>query len=156
MEPITTIISSAIALGAAAGLKPTVEKAIKDAYEGLKQLITDRYGSNDDVVDAVDYVTKKPEAEKRRESLDDALREAGVDRDAELVTAAKQVHEAVQAHAPDLPESIGMDIGTLKVKLLKVEDVQAGVSGTAVRIGTAEIEDTASFKGIGGGGSSPK
>ncbi len=64
--------------------------------------------------------------------------------------------EAVQAHAPDLPESIGMDIGTLKAELLKVEDVQAAAGGTGVRIGTAEIEGTASFKGIGGDRSSPK
>ena len=149
MEPITTIIAGAIAMGAAAGLKPTVEQAVKDAYAGLKKLIQDRYGSNEDVVDAVDYVSKKPEAEKRREALEEALEEAGAGRDTELATAAKQVVVAVETHAPDLPESIGMDIGVLKAKMLKVEDVLAGDGGTAVRIARAEIEGTASFKGIG-------
>ena len=54
MEPVTTIIASAIALGAAAGLKPTVEQAIKDAYDGLKRLIVDRYRDKAEVVDAVE------------------------------------------------------------------------------------------------------
>ena len=45
MEPVTTLIASAIAMGAASGLKPTVEQAIKDAYEGLKNLIKSKYGN---------------------------------------------------------------------------------------------------------------
>ncbi len=54
MESILTVIASAIALGAAAGLKPTVEQAIKDAYEGLKRIITDRYQGKEEVVDAME------------------------------------------------------------------------------------------------------
>ena len=156
MEPITTIIATAIAMGAADGIKPTVSKAIKDSYEGLKKIISDRYGNNDDVVDAVEYVAKKPEAEKRRGSLSDALEEAGADKDEALIAAAKLVHETVQTHAPELPESIGVDIGVLKAKLLEIENVQATPGGTGVRIGTAEIDGVASFKSIGGGNSNPK
>ena len=149
MEPITTIIASAIAMGAAAGLKPTVEQAIKDTYAGLKKVIQDRYGNNDDVTYAMEGVTRKPAAGNRREALEEALEEAGAGQDTELASAAKQLVVAVETHAPDLPESIGMDIGVLKAKMLKVEDVLAGDGGTAVRIARAEIEGTASFKGIG-------
>ena len=156
MEPISTIIAGAIAMGAAAGIEPTVEQAVKDAYAGLKKLITDRYADNDDVTYAVEGVTRKPEAEKRRAALEEALEEAGAEQDTELAGAAKQVVDAVQAHAPELPESIGMDIGTLKAKMLKVEDVIAGAGGTGVHIGSAEIQGTANFKGIGGGGSTKK
>jgi hypothetical protein len=156
MEPITTIIVGAIAMGAAAGIKPTMEQAVKDAYARLKRLIQDRYGSNDDVVDAVDYVSKKPEASGRREALEKVLEEAGAGEDAELAGAAKQVVDAVEAHAPELAGSIGIDIGVLKAKILKVEDVLAGAGGTAVRIDRAEIAGTASFKNIGREGSNPK
>jgi hypothetical protein len=38
MEPVSLIVTS-LALGAAAGLKPTAEQAIKDAYGALKSLI---------------------------------------------------------------------------------------------------------------------
>jgi len=114
MEPISTIIAGAIAMGAAAGIEPTVEQAVKDAYAGLKKLITDRYADNDDVTYAVEGVTRKPEAEKRRAALEEALEEAGAEQDTELAGAAKQVVDAVQVHAPELAEAIGMDIGTLK------------------------------------------
>ena len=118
MEPVTTMIASAIALGAAAGLKPMVAQAIKDAYDGLKRLIIDRYRDKAEVVDAVEYVSKNPEAEKRRAVLEEALTDAGATKDATLLEAAKAVHVAVEQHAPDLPQSIGMDIGLLKAAVL--------------------------------------
>ena len=65
MEPVITTIAAAVALGAAAGIKDTASKAVKDAYAGLKTLIQDRYKKNEDVTDAVDYLVKKPEAEGR-------------------------------------------------------------------------------------------
>ena len=43
MDPITIIVT-ALALGAAAGLKPTAEQAVKVAYAGLKKLIQDHNG----------------------------------------------------------------------------------------------------------------
>jgi hypothetical protein len=155
MEPITTMIASAIALGAAAGLKPIVEQGIKDAYDGLKRLIVDRYRDKAEVVDAVEYVSKNPEAEKRRAVLEEALTDAGATKDAILLEAAKAVHVAVEQHAPDLPQSIGMDIGVLKAAVLEVENVQAAAGGTGVKIDTADIAGTAKFKNIGGGGSHP-
>jgi hypothetical protein len=155
MEPVTTIIASAIALGAAAGLKPTVEQAIKDAYDGLKRIIADRYRDKAEVVDAVEYVSKNPEAEKRRAVLEEALTEAGASEDATLLEAAKAVHVAVERHAPDLPQGIGMDIGRLKAAVLEVENVQAAAGGTGVKIDTVDIAGAAKFKNIGGGGSHP-
>ena len=155
MEPITTMIASAIALGAAAGLKPMVAQAVKDAYEGLKRVIVDRYQHRVEVVDAVEYVTKKPDAERRRAALEETLTDAGATEDPALLEAAKAVHTAVAKHDPDLPQGIGMDIGTLKAAILEVENVQATTGGIGVKIDTAEIAGTAAFKNIGGSGSRP-
>jgi hypothetical protein len=41
MEPVSLIVTSA--LGAAAGLKPIAEQAIKDAYGALKSLVQRKY-----------------------------------------------------------------------------------------------------------------
>lgn len=149
MEPITTIIASAIAMGAAAGIKPTVAQAVKDAYAGLKRIIQDSYGGNGDVVDAVDYVSKKPEAEGRRAELVEALAKAGADGDGALAKAAKELIAIIDAEAPEVPSAIGVDIGRLKAAVLEFENVQAGDSGTGVRIEEADIAGTASFKNIG-------
>ena len=96
MEPVTTTIAAAVALGAAESLKDVATQAIKDAYAGLKKLIQDRYGNNEDVTDAVDYVAKKPVAENRRQMLEEALKEAGADKDQELVQLAQQLLAALK------------------------------------------------------------
>jgi len=59
MEPITAIVT-ALALGAAAGLKPIAEQAIKDSYAALKALITRKYAGVN-----VDLLEQNPASEGR-------------------------------------------------------------------------------------------
>ena len=47
MDPITLIVT-ALAAGAALGLKDTASSAIKDAYQGLKTLVKKRLASQAD------------------------------------------------------------------------------------------------------------
>ena len=155
MEPVIITIAAAVALGAAAGIKDTASKAVKDAYAGLKTLIQDRYKKNEDVTDAVDYLVKKPEAEGRRQELSKALQYAGAESDQELARSAEQVLVAVEEHNPEAVAGIGMDIGMLKANRLEVNNVLAASDGgTGVKIERAEIEGTASFSNIGA--ASPK
>ncbi|MCI5158289.1 MAG: hypothetical protein D3906_07560 [Candidatus Electrothrix sp. AUS1_2] len=155
MEPVITTIAAAVALGAAAGLKETASKAVTDAYAGLKKLIQDRYKKNEDVIDAVDYLIKKPEDAPRRQMLEQVLKDAGADKDRELAQGAEQLLAAVEEHNPEAAVGIGMDIGTLKAARLDVTNVLAAAGGgTGVKIGEAEIEGTATFSNIEG--ASPK
>lgn len=96
MEPVTTTIAAAVALGAAESLKDVAAAAVKDSYNALKKLIQSRYGNNEDVTDAVEYVAKKPEAAPRRQVLENALQEAGADKDQELVQLAQQLLAALK------------------------------------------------------------
>ena len=151
MEPITTTIVAAIALGASQGLKDTAAQAVKESWTALKKLIQDRYQDNDDVTDAIDYVQKKPEAEARRQMLANALEEAGASHDQELAGSAEKLLAAVEEYSPALAAGIGMDINILKAARLDVSNVLAAQDGgIGVKIGTAEIEGTASFSNIGG------
>ncbi|MCI5150620.1 MAG: hypothetical protein D3916_14755 [Candidatus Electrothrix sp. MAN1_4] len=154
MEPVTTTIVAAIALGVSQGLKDTASQAIKDSWAAFKKLIQDRYQDNQDVTDAIDYVQKKPEAETRRQMLANALEEAGATNDQELAGSAKDLLAAVEEDNPELAAGIGMDISILKAVRLDVSKVFAGQAGTGVKIGRAEIAGTASFSNIGG--NSPK
>ena len=79
MEPVITTIAAAVALGAAESLKDVAAAAVKDSYSALKKLLQDRYGKNEDVTDALDYVAKKPEAAPRRQMLEAVLKEVGAD-----------------------------------------------------------------------------
>src|SRR5690349_23355356 len=55
MDPVTVVVS-ALAAGAATGLTDTVATAVKDAYAGLKRLLTRRYEDVD-----LAPVEKKPD-----------------------------------------------------------------------------------------------
>jgi hypothetical protein len=97
MDPVITVIATAVALGAAEGLKSTAVQAVTDAYAALKKIIQERYRHSEDVTDAVDYVAKKPDAVSRRQELEKALKEAGAEKDQELAETAKSLLAAVKA-----------------------------------------------------------
>lgn len=99
MDPATVIVT-AIALGAAAGLKPTAEQAIKDAYAGLKALLVARFGKRGDTAKAVDSVEQKPDSNGRKETLKEELVAAGAHRDQELVDRATELLKAVEGQSP--------------------------------------------------------
>jgi|1186.fasta_scaffold354253_1 hypothetical protein len=63
MDPVTVIVS-ALAVGAAAGVKETAAAGVKDAYAALKRLLGERYGGVD-----VAAVERRPESEAKRRSL---------------------------------------------------------------------------------------
>ena len=154
MEPITTTIVAAIALGASQGMKETAAQAVKDSWATMKIFIQDRYKDNEDVTDAVDYAIKKPTAKSRQQELSKALETAGADKNQELVQLAEKLLAAVEKNSPKLIAGVGMDIGTLKAARLDVSKVFATQDGTGVKIENAEIEGDAVFSNIGG--STPK
>ena len=149
MESITTLIVTAAALGAAAGLKPTAEQVVKDAYKGFRRVIIDHYADYRNLVDSLDFLSKKPEDGNRQAAFKDELVDAQAVNDPGLIEAARAVHAAVRAHSSDVMAAIGMDIAELNAAVLEAENVQAGDGGTAVRIGKADIEGAASFRNIG-------
>jgi len=63
MEPLTIVIS-ALALGAATGIKSAAEKAVKDGYEGLKNLIKAKYPNV-----SIERLERKPDSKTQREIL---------------------------------------------------------------------------------------
>jgi hypothetical protein len=151
MEPVTTLIVTAAALGAATGLKPTAEQMVKDAYAGFKRVIIDHYGDYRDLIDSLEFLAEKPEDANRQAALAEELNNAEATKDLDLIEAAKAIHAVVEAYSPETHAVIGMDIKKLKATRLEVEKVQPPDSGIGVSIGEADIRDVASFKDIGGG-----
>ncbi len=99
MDPITSLIVTAAALGAAAGLKPTAEQAIKDAYAGFKQVIIDRYNANRDLIQAVESLDEQPDNAQHHAMLETELIKAGATKDPILIEAANTIHIAGAAHS---------------------------------------------------------
>ncbi|MCH8876164.1 MAG: hypothetical protein IIA89_05000 [Chloroflexi bacterium] len=105
MDPITTMVVSALALGAAAGLKPTAEQAVKDAYAALKALIQRKYANV-----SLAQLEEAPESESRRAVVEEDLAKTNAGEDEELLRQAKELLDTIQTHAPEAAGAIGIDL----------------------------------------------
>jgi hypothetical protein len=141
VEPITTLIVTAAALGAAMVLKPTAEQAIKDAYVGFKRIIADHYGDYHNLVDSLDFLAKKPADANRQAAFGDELTAAGAAENHALVEAARAIHAAIEAHSPDAYAALGLDIGKIKAKIL-----EGGFHPASVNSSSLPIEGSATAK----------
>ena len=71
MDPITTAIIAALA--------NLSKDAIKDGYNALKNTLKKKFGSESDLVDAVDKLEKKPDSEGRKAILQEEFEIAKCD-----------------------------------------------------------------------------
>jgi hypothetical protein len=143
MEPLTIVIS-ALALGAATGIKSAAEKAVKDGYEGLKNLIKAKYPNV-----SIERLERKPDSKTQREALEEDLVDAGGDKDLEVLRKAKVLLEAIE----DLPKedvpAIGVNLEKIKGASLVIEDIIA--TGYGVNIKEGEFEGDITIKKVRAG-----
>jgi len=132
-EPISMLLASAIASGAATALKDTAAQAIKDAYSAVKTFIAKRYSHVDPAV-----VEHDPESTARQGVLSEDLEKSGADRDGELRKLVDELLKAIQQNAPAADRPAGLDVDALRAKLLTIGAVN---EGTGVRARTADIEE---------------
>jgi hypothetical protein len=147
-----TIIVTALASGAAAGLKPTVEQATKDAYTALKELITRKYGRV-----SVDLLEQDPTSESRRSAVKEELAKTDAGNDEELLRTTKALLDAIQRHAPEGAGAIGVDLNSVKAASLFIEDIIA--TGTGVKASQVDVQGNMTIKGVRAGdrgGAPPK
>ena len=90
MDPVTLIVT-ALAAGAALGLKDAASTAIKDAYGALKAMAKRRLAGHPDGELALDRHEQAPDT--WRAPLQAELTAAGADGDGELMAAAKALME---------------------------------------------------------------
>jgi len=131
MDPITMIVL-ALAAGAAAGLKPTAEQVIKDAYAGVKALIQSNYAKVN-----LKPLEDKPESEDERKSVGEGLAGTGAGEDQELLGKVKALLVALEKQAPEAGAAIGIDLKEVTAAFLKADGVVA--EGTAVKVEKSEF-----------------
>jgi hypothetical protein len=129
MEPVTTMILTALVAGAVAATKDVAAQAIKDAYEGLKKLVVRRLGKKADVEGAMEGVEKRPDSEARKAVLAEELETTKAAEDAEIVDKAKAL-----------------------LALLETEGVQTGISYQATVTGSGAVAQGEGAVAAGEGG----
>jgi hypothetical protein len=128
VDPVSLIVT-ALAAGAAAGLKPTAEAAVRDAYAGLKAFIRSRYAHVD-----LAPLEQKPASEAKRASLAEDLEEGGAADDGELFELARSLVEVLRSHDVDAAP-VGVDLEDVNAQFLTVEKVFSAGTGVRVRGG---------------------
>jgi hypothetical protein len=129
MDPVTLIVT-ALAAGAAAGLKPTAEQVVKDAYAGLKAFIRSKYPAL-----SLEPLEKNPASEAKRASAAEDFADAGANEDNELLDRAQALLEVVQQHDRPAAEAIGVDLEEVEAEYLRIQKVRAAGTGVKVRKG---------------------
>jgi hypothetical protein len=109
MEPLA-VITTALVAGAAAALKNTAAQVVKDAYDGIKRAIASRTGKDSQVTAALTTVEGRPDNELRRKVLEEELKSAGVDQDAEVLKLAEALGAALKQHEPQLAERYNVTV----------------------------------------------
>ena len=99
MDPITTAIITALSMVA----KDVIPAAAKDAYNGLKSLITKKFGGDSDLVEAVSELEAEPDAEEYQELLQEEVEAAELHKDDEIVKAVQALIDQMK-DAPGMPE----------------------------------------------------
>jgi hypothetical protein len=147
MDPLSLIVMAMVA-GAAAGLKPTAEAAVKDAYTGLKRLIKQRFERV-----SVDVIEGDPSNSMRQRILKDDLQKTGAGQDPDVLKQAQEVIDTVLAHAPQAATSVGIkldDLTAASVSLKRILADRINIEASRAQIrGDFVIEDV----GTPGGGS---
>jgi hypothetical protein len=121
VDPVTLVVT-AVALGASVGVTETASAAIKDAYAGLKRLLSHRQ------ID-LSGIERRPTSAAQRDALHETLADTPDVVDQELLDAAEQVTDAVAAHRPDAADVVGVDLKDVQAGFIRVRSISSTGSG---------------------------
>lgn len=93
MDPVTAAIVAAVAAGAV----KVATDVVPDLYKGLKALLKRKFGEENAVSKAVDEVEAEPESAGQKILLEERVKKARADQDADIVAAAKKLLEQLEA-----------------------------------------------------------
>jgi hypothetical protein len=96
MDPITTAILAALPAVAS----DVVSSAVKDAYAGLKSIITRKFGPRSAVAKSVDDLEANPKSKGQAILLSERIAEAKAMADADIVQALDKLVAALTKAAP--------------------------------------------------------
>jgi hypothetical protein len=156
MDPITLIVT-ALALGAAAGVQETAGQVVKDAYAGLKALVKRKYERV-----SVEVLENDPADETRQAIVKTDLEKAAARQDEELLRQAQSLILLVGQHAPESAAAIQINLKEAEVAAsVRLEELVATGTKADVRVDAekAKVGGDFEMKGVrasGGGNPEPK
>lgn len=154
MDPVSTTVVSAIALGATHAADKLGEKLVTDSYAALKHLLVTAYGKATDLIESVIGLEKKPDSEGRQATVAEELRTSGAVDDERLIAAAEAVLAA--AEQASAVRTIGIDWSDVKAARVKVGKIKARAGAIGFRAARMEIAGDVEVQDIDVAGGSGK
>jgi hypothetical protein len=134
MEPISATIVAAIAGGAAVALKDVANKAVSDAYQGIKTLIIDRYKCET----SIKALEEKPKSSTAQKLLAEGLEETKAVEDNEVIELAQKLSEALSQMPKAEAATYAIDIERFKAANVLFRNIRTSGDG-AVRIRDTDV-----------------
>jgi hypothetical protein len=131
MEPFIVSLGGALAAGAVAAAKDTATQTIKDAYDGVRQYIKDRYAKI-----RLDDLEEEPQSKGQQLVIQEKLEKAGAENDSTLPTLVADLVEALKSQAPDAAKTVGVDLEGIRAAI----DVQIRRVGDGASVKIKNIE----------------
>jgi succinyl-CoA synthetase beta subunit len=143
MDPLTSLVT-ALAAGAAAALKSTVEQAVKDSYAALKKLIQRKYTQVQ-----VNQLEINPSSRNRRGVIEEELKAVGADTDAEVLQLAQALLDAIRSSTLEATASTGVELKDIEGASLTIRRVIA--TGTGAKLEKSTFDGDITIEDIKGG-----
>ena len=126
MDSITTAIVAAISAGVTKGITTAGKKAVVDAYNGLKKIISSKFGRDDQVSKTIVKLEEKPDSKERQIILSEQVATAKADHDSEILEITQELINALN----------GTEAGRNAIAKFQIDakDAQVGVIGDEVHI----------------------
>ena len=150
MDAVETIVM-ALAIGALEGVKSTAEQTIKDAYNGLKKLIKNKYENV-----SINLLEEDPGSKNKIKA---ELLNAQADKDPEILKKADELLRIIKDNVPHVPESTGFHLIDVEIGILEIQKLLTS-SGKTFEIERGKIDrisiDHMEVGSTGGDDSPPK
>lgn len=111
MDPISTAIIAAVTAGVTTGITDAGKTAVKDAYNGLKDLIKKKFGQDSKISRAIGELEEEPDSKAQQQLLIERMAKIDVDQDQNIVQAAQELMKQLKK-APDGEKHIMYAKGT--------------------------------------------
>jgi internalin A len=128
MEAITAIVT-ALALGAAAGLKGSTEQRIKEEYTTLKALLKSKCPQANSSIDKLEHA---PDSKARRVVVEEDLTKEGADHSAQILEQAKALLDVIVQRAPNTADALGVSLRDITGASIRIADVLSSGSGVSI------------------------
>ena len=117
---ITSAITTALALGAAAGLKKTTASVVNDSYDALKKLINETFPS---VMPGIKQLEQAPHSKLCHAVVKEDLSNVGASLHKDLLTEAEALLTLIEQQAPQVADIVGVSLDDIRNAAMRVADV---------------------------------